>query len=167
MTEYFGFTETHLSHLESVQHRLVPFVNTFDAKCGKRIGFVGLNSAWMCRKSPDEKTIIAIGEFQVKTAMKQLKGEVDLQVVLFHHPLDWLWPVDRKICRTYLNNSILLSGHLHDVEAGYHRDLYGSIYQFQTQWRGLAVRWSAFLRKSNYHRLLACKIVRPIIDSPS
>ena len=132
MTKYFDFTETHLPHLESIQDRLVPFVNTFDAKCGKRIGLVGLNSAWMCRKSPDEKTI-AIGEFQVKTAMKELekKGKADLRIVLFHHPLDWLWPVDRKICRTYLNKSILLSGHLHDVEAGYRRDLDGSIYQFQ------------------------------------
>ena len=134
MVDYFDFTETHLAHLKSIHGRLVPFVNTFDAKCGKRIGLVGLNSAWMCRKSPDERTV-AIGEFQVKTAMEELKkkkGEIDLQVVLFHHPLDWLWPPDRKICRKYLDNSILLSGHLHDVEGGYLNDLNGSIYQFQS-----------------------------------
>jgi len=132
MVDYFDFTETYLPHLENIHGRLVPFVNTFDAKCGKRIGLVGLNSAWMCRKS-DDKGTIAIGEFQVKKAMEELekKGEIDLQVVLFHHPLDWIWSKDRKICRRHLNNSILLSGHLHDVEGGYLNDLNGSIYQFQ------------------------------------
>ncbi len=132
MVDYFDFTETHLAHLKSIHGRLVPFVNTFDAQCGKRIGLVELNSAWMCRKSHDKETI-AIGEFQVKMAMEELrqKGEIDLQVVLFHHALDWLWLKDRKICRKYLDNSILLSGHLHNVEGGYLNDLNGSIYQFQ------------------------------------
>ena len=132
MADYFDFTETHLAHLNSIHGRLVPFVNTFDAKCGKRIGLVGLNSAWMCRKSHDKETI-AIGEFQVTKAMEELeeKGEVHLQVVLFHHPLDWLWPPDRTICKKNLDNSVLLSGHLHDVAGSYLNDLNGSICQFQ------------------------------------
>lgn len=132
MSDYFDFTETHLAHLKSIHGRLVPFVNTFDAKCGKRIGLVGLNSAWMCRKSDDKETI-AIGEYQVKKAMEELKekGKIDLQVVLFHHPLDWLWPPDRKLCKEYLDNCVLLSGHLHDVAGSYLNDLNGSIYQFQ------------------------------------
>ena len=132
MLDYFNFTDTYLPHLKSIHGRLIPFVNTFDAKCGKRIGLVGLNSAWMCRKS-DDKGTIAIGEFQVTRAMEELeeKGEVDLQVVLFHHPLDWLWVDDKNICRQHLNDSILLSGHLHDVAGGYLNDLNGSIYQFQ------------------------------------
>ena len=132
MADYFDFTETYLPHFERIQGRLVPFVNTYTTECHKKIGLVGLNSAWMCRKSTDERTI-AIGEYQVKTAMEELKGkeEVDLQIVLFHHPLDWLWPIDRKICRTHLNNSILLSGHLHEVSGGYLSDLDGNLYRFQ------------------------------------
>ena len=111
--------------------RLVPFVYVHEANCGKRIGLVGLNSAWMCRKSPDEKEI-AIGEFQVKTAMEKLKkkGKVDLQISLFHHPLSWLWPEDRDISRSYLNGTVVLSGHLHDSVGGYSHDQDGEIYQF-------------------------------------
>jgi len=171
MVDYFDFTETHLAHLKSIHGhgRLVPFVNTFDAKCGKRIGLVGLNSAWMCRKSHDKETI-AIGEFQVNTAMKELKKKekIDLQVVLFHHPLDWLWPPDRTLCRKkYLDNSILLSGHLHDVAGSYLNDLNGSIYQFQaggaylgteSDWPGrfhyITIDWGANKIRLDFRRLV-------------
>ncbi|MCH7630819.1 MAG: NACHT domain-containing protein, partial [Proteobacteria bacterium] len=59
------------------------------------------------------------------------ENEFDYVINIFHHPLNWLWPVDRRICRKYLNNTISLSGHLHDVEGGYHDDLDGRFYQFQ------------------------------------
>ena len=55
MNDYFGFVETHYPHMNSLYNRLVPFVSAYRTKCGKNIGLVGLNSAWMCRKSPDEK----------------------------------------------------------------------------------------------------------------
>ncbi len=55
----------------------------------------------------------------------------DQVINIFHHPLNWLWPDDRRICRKYFNNTILLSGHLHETEGGYLHDLEGSIYQFQ------------------------------------
>ncbi|HLC16557.1 MAG TPA: metallophosphoesterase, partial [Thermodesulfovibrionia bacterium] len=61
MNDYFTFIETSYPHLKSIEERLIPFVHAFDAGCGKRIWLVGLNSAWMCRKSPDERKI-AIGE---------------------------------------------------------------------------------------------------------
>jgi hypothetical protein len=91
MVDYFDFIEANYPHLVGVMERLVPFVNIFEAECRKKIGLVGLNSAWMCRRSPDEKKI-AIGEFQIKTAMEGLKkkGKVDLQLNLCHHPLNWL-----------------------------------------------------------------------------
>lgn len=132
MNDYFRFVETQYPHLASKQGRLIPFVTIYNATCKKRIGFVGLNSAWMCRRSPDEREI-AIGEYQVKKALECLKegGETDLVIHIFHHPLSWLWPEDGKICRRYFNNSVLLSGHLHDAEGGYYDDLDGSIYQFQ------------------------------------
>jgi hypothetical protein len=131
MVDYFDFIEANYPHLVGVMERLVPFVNIFEAECRKKIGLVGLNSAWMCRKSPDEREI-AIGEFQVKTAMEELKkkGKIDLQISLFHHPLTWLWPEDRDISRSYLNRTVVLSGHLHDSVGGYFHDQDGEIHQF-------------------------------------
>ncbi|MBI4223182.1 MAG: SUMF1/EgtB/PvdO family nonheme iron enzyme [Planctomycetes bacterium] len=132
MEDYFNFIEKNYPHLKSKHGRLVPFVALYNAGCKKRIGLMGLNSAWMCRRSPDEREI-AIGEYQVIKAMDELKetGEADLIINVFHHPMTWLWPVDSKINKIYFNNSILLSGHLHDAEGGYYEYLDGSIYQFQ------------------------------------
>jgi formylglycine-generating enzyme required for sulfatase activity/predicted MPP superfamily phosphohydrolase/archaellum biogenesis ATPase FlaH len=132
MDDYFSFVESSYPHLKPVDHRLIPFVNSYQAQCGKKIGLVGMNSAWMCRKSPDEREI-AIGEYQVNTAMKKLSrlGKVDLSINLFHHPLQWLWPEDRQRNRHYFNNKIILCGHLHDAGGGYFNDLGGSLYQFQ------------------------------------
>jgi predicted MPP superfamily phosphohydrolase len=132
MTDYFDFIQTHYSHLKSDHGSLVPFVYDFVAKCGKKIGIVGLNSAWMCRRSPDERTI-AIGEYQIVKAIESLdkKGEKNLRISMFHHPLFWLWPVDRKICRKYLDNYVILCGHLHDAGGGYLDDLEGNVFNFQ------------------------------------
>ncbi len=132
MEAYFRFIETHYPHMNTIQERLAPFADIFRTKGGKRIGLVGLNSAWMCRKSPDERKI-AIGEFQINTAMAELrkKGKIDLQINLFHHPLEWLWPKDKRICRGYFNNTILLCGHLHEPAGGFYSDLDGKLHQFQ------------------------------------
>lgn len=132
MTDYFRFVERHYSHLQDISDWLVPFAMVHKAKCGKRIGLVGLNSAWMCRRSPDEKEI-AIGEYQIKTATDMLEkaGKVDLVVNLFHHPLNWLWPEDRRICKAYIKNAVALCGHLHDPEGTFFQDLDGQYYQFQ------------------------------------
>lgn len=131
MVDYFDFIEANYPHLEGIMEKLVPFVNIFEAECRKKIRLVGLNSAWMCRKSPDEREI-AIGEFQVKTAMGELKKKekVDLQLSLFHHPLNWLWPEDSNISRSYLNGTVVLSGHLHNSTGGYFHDQDGEIHQF-------------------------------------
>ncbi len=61
MEDYFTFINTHYTHLKSKHGNLIPFVSSYDADCKKKIGIIGLNSAWMCRKSPD-KGAIAIGE---------------------------------------------------------------------------------------------------------
>lgn len=132
MTEYFNFVEANYPHLRNNYKRLIPFVQSFTSESGRKVGLVGLNSAWMCRRSPDQGTI-AIGEYQVKRAVDTLsnKDSHDLILYVFHHPLEWLWPVDRKICRKYFQDSIVLTGHLHDTEGGYIHDLDGRLYQFQ------------------------------------
>jgi hypothetical protein len=55
-----------------------------------------------------------------------------LIIYIFHHPLEWLWPVDMKLCRAqFKNDSVILCGRIHDAEGGHIKDLNGkSLYQF-------------------------------------
>ncbi|MDM8541824.1 SUMF1/EgtB/PvdO family nonheme iron enzyme [Desulfococcaceae bacterium HSG9] len=136
MNDYFNYMEVHHKHLKLLDERLAPFVNIYEAVCGKRIGLAGLNSAWMCRKLPDDKKDekkIALGEYQVSQAMKQLNklGETDLMIAVFHHPLQWFWQKDMQRNRHYFNNTVILCGHLHDAAGGYFNGLDGRFYQFQ------------------------------------
>ncbi len=134
LAEYFDFAQGYLPHLNKLQGNLVPFVNTIEQTAPlKRIALVGLNSAWMCRRSIGDRSI-AIGEHQVKIAMEVLRnaGDIDLQVVIFHHPLSSLWLADRTICKSYLHGSVVLCGNLHDAGSAYFHDFDGSIYQFAT-----------------------------------
>lgn len=148
MEEYFKFVEVNYPHLKSRHGNLVPFVSDYQTTCGKKIGLVGFNSAWMCRKSPDEREI-AIGEYQVKMAMEELKafGGCDLVINIFHHPLRWLWLVDMKICRRYFDGSILLTGHFHDPDGGYVEGLDGKYYLFQA---GCAYQNSSYPNRYHY-----------------
>jgi predicted phosphodiesterase len=132
MKDYFKFIHKNYPHLKSKHGNLIPFVVNYRCECGKNIGIIGLNSAWMCRKLPD-KGNIAIGEYQVKKALDELeeKGNIDIGINCFHHPLEWLWHADRNRCRRFFNNSVLLAGHLHDAAGGLIKDLDGTLYQFQ------------------------------------
>ncbi len=47
MNDYFDFAESAFSVLKPIGGRLVPFVQIHTSRCEKRIGLVGLNSAWM------------------------------------------------------------------------------------------------------------------------
>ncbi len=147
MNDYFSFMESSYPHLRIRHDRLIPFVNLYEAECGRKIQLVGLNSAWMCRKSPDEREI-AIGEYQVANAVGELKDDISLRIFLFHHPLSWLRPEDRNRCRQHINDSILLTGHLHEVEGGFSSDLDVRFYQFQA---GGAYLGSESNRPARYH----------------
>lgn len=133
MNDYFKFIHENYPHLKSKHGNIIPFVINYKSECVKNIGLIGLNSAWMCRKSPDRGNI-AIGEYQVKKAMEELeeKGDMDIVINCCHHPLDWLWQKDRNRCRRYFNNSVLLAGHLHDAAGGLIKDLSGALHQFQS-----------------------------------
>lgn len=132
MADYFDFIKTVFPHLKTLKGSLIPFVQTCTTPCNKKIGLVGLNSAWMCRKSPDREEI-ALGEYQVKHAFSECEklGETDLILCIFHHPLNWLWREDRNITRQYVNSKIVLAGHLHEPGGGFFQDLDGGFYQFQ------------------------------------
>lgn len=133
MVDYFEFVKTYCPHLQSVNGNLVPFVHRYKTSAGKHIGIVGLNSSWMCRKKKDEREI-AIGGYQVIKAMEELKdkGEIDLTISLFHHPMQWLWPEDVKCLEIYLKDSMILSGHFHLSGGGFFQGLNGSRFSFLT-----------------------------------
>ena len=63
--------------------------------------------------------------------MKKQGKNIKLIINIFHHPLDYLWSRDKKICLTYFDNSLCLTGHLHDTEAAYIHGLDSRIYQCQ------------------------------------
>jgi len=146
---YFNFINTHYPHMKTLHDNLIPFVCSHETKCGKRIGLLGLNSAWMSRESATDKGRIAIGEFQVKKGMEALKslGDHDCRICLFHHPLDFLWTEDKDICRKHLDKLILLSGHLHEPGGGFTSDLDGKFFQFQA---GAAYSGSEFPNRFQY-----------------
>jgi formylglycine-generating enzyme required for sulfatase activity/predicted MPP superfamily phosphohydrolase len=130
---YFSFIKDNYTHLTSDNRELVPFICPFTASCGKTIWLAGLNSAWMCRKANESEGKIAIGEYQVKKAFEELKskGKTDITICVTHHPLSWLWEEDRRILRPYLNNTVLITGHLHQPEGMFSHDLEGMFYHFQ------------------------------------
>jgi hypothetical protein len=74
MNDYFTFIEAKYPHLKSLHGRLVPFTRSYTTDANKKVGLVGLNSAWMCRKSPDEREI-AIGEYQLKKRLSKSKRQ--------------------------------------------------------------------------------------------
>lgn len=133
LDEYFTFVEKNYSHLKAGPGRLFPFVNQYETLCGKRVGLVGLNSAWMCRNSKKDHGRIAIGEFQIKKAMKKCNElkELDLTLHLFHHPVDFLWKDDTKICENYLDKGVSLFGHVHESAGEYVASFNGSCFRFQ------------------------------------
>ncbi|WP_197282125.1 SUMF1/EgtB/PvdO family nonheme iron enzyme [Dethiosulfatarculus sandiegensis] len=124
MRDYFDFIQTNFPHMTSEHGDLVPFVGRIKMNCGIYLGLVGLNSAWMCRARKNDESDsgqIAIGQHQIKSAFAELegKGEIQATVAMFHHPLGWLAPMDRRICETYLDRTIVLTGHLHEPGGGY------------------------------------------------
>ncbi|MFH0994695.1 MAG: SUMF1/EgtB/PvdO family nonheme iron enzyme [Pseudomonadota bacterium] len=129
MGPYFDYVEDRYPHLMPLEGRLVPFVVRYPANCGRTLQIVGLNSAWMCRRSQD-KEIIAIGDWQIRKAVETvgLKGPCDLRVFLFHHPLQWLWLKDQNRCKPFLDNSLILCGHLHEPAGGLFQEMDGGAY---------------------------------------
>ncbi|MCP4745655.1 MAG: SUMF1/EgtB/PvdO family nonheme iron enzyme [Desulfobacteraceae bacterium] len=153
MAAYFKFIRKHFPHLTSEAGDLVPFVDRFKSQTGMHVGLVGLNSAWMCRKRKDDEKdngMIAIGEYQIKTALQELetKGEVDITFALFHHPLGWLAPMDRRICERKLNRTIALAGHLHEPGGGFFHGFSGEMVHIQA---GGAYLGSGSTWPSRYH----------------
>lgn len=80
---------------------------------GKKIGVVGLNSAW-ASQGDGEIGKLWIGKNQIERALQKVK-DADFKVVASHHPHSWLNPSDKGLVRDRLQSSfqIFLHGHEH------------------------------------------------------
>lgn len=78
-----------------------------------RVGIAGINTAWLSMDDEDKETLTP-GKPLVERALDEL-GEVDLKIVLGHHPISWLVEAQqRPIKALFANHSVLyLHGHLH------------------------------------------------------
>ena len=148
MVDYFAFARRYVPHLCPIEENLVPFVARLPLDCGRNLEIIGFNSAWMCRKSPDEREI-AIGEYQIKQALTACKefASPDFRLFACHHPLQWLRPDDRQRVREHLNGAMILCGHLHDAAGGLYHEHQGRLYQFQA---GAAYIDSQSIRPNRY-----------------
>ncbi|MCX7113394.1 MAG: metallophosphoesterase [Proteobacteria bacterium] len=95
---------------------------------GSSIGLFGLNSAIMSRRNtaeidgkttvvPDKKEGLILGTLQMEKASElRDKYKNDVNIVVFHHPIDWLNEFEIKILKNdlYNNFDFMLCGHTHE-----------------------------------------------------
>lgn len=83
---------------------------------GHQVEILGLNSAWLACGGHEERGYLALGESQVRQALRACRG-AELRVALLHHPFDWLYSFDEQSCKAQLMDKcgFILSGHLHRI----------------------------------------------------
>lgn len=102
---------------------------------GSKVGIAGINTAWLSKDDQDERKL-ALGKGLLEHALEKLRN-VDLQIVLGHHPLDWLIPSEQKPVKSLLaqHGVLYLHGHLHNAWA---EPTYGGGHQFLAVQSGAA-----------------------------
>ncbi|MEN3943505.1 metallophosphoesterase [Prosthecobacter sp. SYSU 5D2] len=100
-----------------------------------KVGIAGINTAWLCKDDQDERKLTP-GKTLLEHSLIQL-GDIDLTIVLGHHPLEWLAPGEQKAIKSILarHHALYLHGHLHNVWA---EPSYGSGHKFLTVQAGAA-----------------------------
>jgi 3',5'-cyclic AMP phosphodiesterase CpdA len=82
---------------------------------GKVVRITGLNSAWTSSEDGEYGKLV-LGDAQVREALGTgPRKRVDVRILLFHHPLDWLQEFDRDDCEPLCHSGFdfVLHGHLH------------------------------------------------------
>ncbi len=91
---------------------------------GKKIAFLGINSAWMCGRHKDtngevdDDGYVLVGEPQIHQPLKDI-SDADIKIVILHHPFEWLSEFDRRHIKERLINEcdFILNGHQHTPDA--------------------------------------------------
>lgn len=88
---------------------------------GKKIGFLLVNDSWRCSKELQVQNHV-IGVDQLFNAKKYFSEQgTDFNIVLFHHPLDFLSEIERSEIKAILQKfdfELVFMGHTHKVDAG-------------------------------------------------
>lgn len=84
---------------------------------GYCIGILGINTAWLSENDQDEKKLTP-GIGIVKEGLSKFE-DVDLVIVIGHHPINWFRPQDKSTIRSLLakHTVVYLHGHLHEIGA--------------------------------------------------
>ena len=160
--------------------------NTFGIKLvrsnNKNLCFIRLDTAWCScadsQKDESDYRKLKIGEYQLSKLKKEYQTikreretvgeEINLTVVLSHHPLDWLDPEDEEACENSflsedeLNADILLCGHVHNFSLMHYFNHVHSILTLVTGFAGEETRIKDNHRYSLYVLNLAnnsCDII--------
>lgn len=105
------------------------FENSFKLKIdGVDIGISCLNSSWLC-KNDDDKGNILLGKNQIDNSLSFI-DKTSFKIALIHHPLEFFKEFDFEDIKPiiYKNYDILLTGHVHKLDAEYAMNLNGKIF---------------------------------------
>lgn len=111
------------------QGELTNFDNSFIIKTENyNIGVTCLNSSWLCKDNSDFGKLL-IGKNQLEHSLK-LIGKTNVKIALAHHPIEFIQKFDKDSVKPllYKHYDVFLTGHVHELEANYTKDLFGSIF---------------------------------------
>lgn len=82
---------------------------------GKRVGIVGLNSAWSCAGEEDDRNLWVAAQWQLDKAELAL-ADSELRIALMHHPVDWVNEAERDLLTRRFAGKFhfFLHGHSHN-----------------------------------------------------
>lgn len=110
---YERFVSSYLDQKIMFDNENYFFVRKLDLN-GHNITILGLNTAWMAEGNQNDRGKLALGEHQVRQALRSVYSG-DLVIALMHHPFDWLYEFDWECCEALLMEKcdFILRGHLH------------------------------------------------------
>jgi len=111
------------------QGELTNFDNSFTIKIADyNVGITCLNSSWLC-KDDDDMGNLLIGKNQLENSLKNIE-KTNIKIALAHHPIEFIQKFDKDSVKSllYKHYDIFLTGHVHELDANYSKDLFGSIF---------------------------------------
>ena len=121
---YRQFSQEYLGRpFNENKYSLIEIIHT---KSGLKLGVIGLNSAWLFadRGKKFEYGHQLVGMRPLLKALHELKakGDVDLTIVMYHHPTEWLYEAERTTIRETLGEmaDLVLEGHQDNPQQQFH-----------------------------------------------
>jgi predicted MPP superfamily phosphohydrolase len=91
------------------------------------VGVAALNSSWRASGGDADQHRLLVGDRQIEPVLAAI-ADADVEVVVMHHPLDWLAPFDSDRVHQYLEarRALVFSGHEHVAEPAHVATRHGS-----------------------------------------